>query len=157
LTENRGFKVKDYLNKASKFLIDWCLDNELNTIVIGYNEFWKTEINIGKRNNQNFVNIPFKTLVWMIEYKARKIGINVIKHEESYTSKCSFLDLEDIKKHEKYLGVRVKRGLFKSSTGRTINSDVNGSLNILRKAVPAVFSNGIEDIAVYPERVKSFK
>jgi putative transposase len=157
LTEKRGLKVKDYLNKASKFLIDWCLENELNTIVIGYNEFWKTEINIGKKNNQNFVNIPFQKLVWMIEYKARKVGINVIKHEESYTSKCSFLDLEDVKKHEKYLGLRVKRGLFKSSTGRTINSDVNGSLNILRKAVPAVFTNGIEDIAVYPERVKSFK
>ena len=157
LTEKRGFKVNDYLNKASKFLIEWCLENELNTIVIGYNEFWKTEINIGKRNNQNFVNIPFQTLVWMIEYKSRKMGINVLKHEESYTSKCSFLDLEDVKKHEKYQGLRVKRGLFKSSTGRTINSDVNGSLNILRKAVPAVFSNGIEDIAVYPERVKSFK
>lgn len=157
LTEKRGFKVNDYLNKASKFLIEWCLENELNTIVIGYNEFWKTEINIGKRNNQNFVNIPFQTLVWMIEYKSRKMGINVLKHEESYTSKCSFLDLEDVKKHEKYQGLRVKRGLFKSSTGRTINSDVNGSLNILRKAVPAVFANGIEDIAVYPERVKSFK
>jgi len=93
----------------------------------------------------------------MIEYKARKVGINVIKHEESYTSKCSFLDLEDLKKQQKYMGVRVKRGLFRSSTGKMINSDVNGSLNILRKAVPAAFANGIEDIAVYPERVNSFK
>jgi len=157
LTFKREMKIKDYLNKSSKFLIDWCLENELNTIIIGYNEFWKTEINIGKKNNQNFVNIPFHKLVWMIEYKARKVGLNVIKHEESYTSKCSFLDLEDIKKHEVYKGKRIQRGLFKSSNGRLINSDVNGSLNILRKAVPKVFSDGIEDVAVHPKRVKSFK
>jgi putative transposase len=157
LTFKREMKIKDYLNKSSKFLIDWCLENELNTIIIGYNEFWKTEINIGKKNNQNFVNIPFHKLAWMIEYKARKVGLNVIKHEESYTSKCSFLDLEDIKKHEVYKGKRIKRGLFKSSNGRLINSDVNGSLNILRKAVPKVFSDGIEDVAVHPKRVKSFK
>lgn len=157
LTFKREMKIKDYLNKSSKFLIDWCLENELNTIIIGYNEFWKTEINIVKKNNQNFVNIPFHKLVWMIEYKARKVGLNVIKHEESYTSKCSFLDLEDIKKHEVYKGKRIQRGLFKSSNGRLINSDVNGSLNILRKAVPKVFSDGIEDVAVHPKRVKSFK
>lgn len=157
LSFKREMKIKDYLNKSSKFLIDWCLENELNTIIIGYNEFWKTEINIGKRNNQNFVNIPFQKLVWMIEYKAKKLGINVLKHEESYTSKCSFLDLEDVKKHEVYKGKRIKRGLFQSSTGKLINSDVNGSLNILRKAVPTVFANGIEDVAVHPMRVKSFK
>lgn len=157
LTEKRNNKIKDYLNKSSKFLIDWCLENELNTIVIGYNEYWKTEINIGKRNNQNFVNIPFQKLVWMIEYKARKIGLNVLKNEESYTSKCSFLDLEDVKKHPNYLGKRIKRGLFKASTGKLINSDVNGSLNILRKAVPNIFVDGIEDVAVHPKRIKSFK
>lgn len=157
LSFKRENKIKDYLNKSSKFLIDWCLENELNTIIIGYNEFWKTEINIGKRNNQNFVNIPFHKLVCMIEYKARKVGINVLKHEESYTSKCSFLDLEDVKKHEVYKGKRIKRGLFQSSTGKLINSDVNGSLNILRKAVPTAFSNGIEDVAVHPKRIISFK
>lgn len=157
LTFKRELKIKDYLNKSSKFLIDWCLQNDLNTIVIGYNEFWKTEINIGKRNNQNFVNIPFHKLVWMIEYKARKVGINVLKHEESYTSKCSFLDDEEVKKHDVYLGKRIKRGLFRSGDGRLINSDVNGSLNILRKAIPTAFANGIEDVAVHPKRVKSFK
>jgi len=157
LTFKREMKIRDYLNKSSKLLIDWCLENELNTIIIGYNEFWKTEINIGKKNNQNFVNIPFHKLVWMIEYKARKVGLNVIKHEESYTSKCSFLDLEDIKKHEVYKGKRIQRGLFKSSNGRLINSDVNGSLNILIKAVPKVFSDGKEDVAVNPKRVKSFE
>ena len=93
----------------------------------------------------------------MIEYKSRKVGITFKKHEESYTSRCSFLDLEAIKKQENYKGTRIKRGLFKSSNGSLINSDVNGSFNILRKAVPTVFTNGIEGIAVYPERVKSFK
>jgi putative transposase len=93
----------------------------------------------------------------MIEYKSRKIGLNVIKHEESYTSKCSFLDQEDVKKHPKYLGNRIKRGLFKSSKNILINSDVNGSLNILRKAVPNIFLDGIEDVAVHPKRIKSFK
>ena len=157
LTLKRELKINDYLHKASNFLINWCLENELNTIVLGYNEFWKTEINIGKRNNQNFVNIPFEKLAWMIEYKSRKVGITLKKHEESYTSKCSFLDLEDIKKHENYLGIRIKRGLFMSGSSLLINSDVNGSLNILRKAVPTAFANGIEGIAVYPERIKSFK
>lgn len=157
LTLKRELKINDYLHKASNFLINWCLENELNTVILGYNEFWKTEINIGKRNNQNFVNIPFEKLAWMIEYKSRKVGITLKKHEESYTSKCSFLDLEVIKKHENYLGKRIKRGLFMSSGSLLINSDVNGSLNILRKAVPTAFANGIEGIAVYPERIKSFK
>jgi putative transposase len=125
--------------------------------VVGYNEFWKNEINIGKKNNQNFVSIPFQKLLHMIEYKAKMAGLNVIRHEESYTSKCSFLDLESVEKHDEYLGRRIKRGLFKSSTGKLINSDVNGSLNILRKVVPTAFANGIEDVAVYPKRVKSFK
>jgi putative transposase len=157
LTFKRELKINDYLHKASNFLINWCLENDLNTIILGYNEFWKTEINIGKRNNQNFVNIPFEKLTWMIEYKSRKVGLTLKKHEESYTSKCSFLDLEVIKKHEEYKGTRIKRGLFKSGNGFLINSDVNGSLNILRKAVSTVFANGIEGIAVYPKRVKSFK
>ena len=84
-------------------------------------------------------------------------GLNFETHEEAYTSKCSFLDLEPIKRHENYVGERIKRGLFRSSDGSLINSDVNGSLNILRKAVPAAFANGIEGVAVHPERIKSFK
>ena len=157
LTQKRENKINDYLHKSSKFLIDWCLENDLNTIILGYNEGWKTEINIGKKNNQNFVGIPFHKLVEMIEYKAKLSGLNLHKHEESYTSKCSFLDLEKIGIHENYVGKRIKRGLFRSYSGILINSDVNGSLNILRKAVPNIFVDGIEDIAVYPKRIKSFK
>ena len=157
LTEKRGNKIDDYLYKSCKFLINHCLENNLNTIIMGYNEGWKTEINIGKKNNQNFVGIPLQKLKWMVEFNCLKQGLNFLVHEEAYTSKCSFLDLEPIKRHETYVGQRIKRGLFRSSDGKLINSDVNGSLNILRKAVPTAFANGIEGVAVHPKRIKSFK
>ena len=158
LTEKRNNKINDYLHKSSKWLIDYCLKNELNTIIIGYNHFWKTELNIGKRNNQNFINIPYEILINMIEYKCNKAGINIELKEESYTSKCSSLDLEKIEKHSIYKGKRIKRGLFVSSYGKIINADVNGSLNILRKAVPnVIFTDGIEAVAVQPKTIKCFK
>lgn len=117
-----------------------------NTIIRIVNYF-------GKVNNQKFVQIPFERLLSMLEYKCQKYGLNILSNEESYTSKCSFLDLEEIKKHDVYLGKRVKRGLFISSNGIKINSDVNGSYNILRKVFPKVFYNGIEGVAVHPYRV----
>jgi len=150
LTEKRNRKINDYLHKSSKKIINFCLENSLNTIIIGYNEFWKQDVNIGKKNNQNFVSIPFHRLIDLINYKSKMHGINVILNEESYTSRCSFLDKEEVKKHNIYKGKRIKRGLFKSSTGRLINSDVNGSYNILIKVVPNAFVNGIEDVAVHP-------
>lgn len=153
LTFKRNCKINDYLHKSSDYLIKFCLNNKLNTLVIGYNELWKQKIRIGKRNNQNFVQIPFNRLLEMLKYKCEKHGINLITHEESYTSKCSFLDNESVCKHDDYLGKRIKRGLFKSSKGILINADVNGSYNILRKAVPNVFSDGIEGVAVHPYRV----
>lgn len=153
LTFKRNCRINDYLHKSSDYLINFCLDNKLNTLVIGYNELWKQGVNIGKRNNQNFVQIPFYKIIQMLKYKCEKHGINFITHEESYTSKCSFLDNEQICKHDNYLGRRIKRGLFKSSEGRLINADVNGSYNILKKAVPNVFSDGIEGVAVHPYRV----
>ena len=155
LTEKRNRKIDDYLHNASKKVIDFCKENNLNTIIIGYNDNWKKEVNMGKRTNQNFVNIPDFRLVWMIQYKARKDGFLVIKREESYTSKCSALDLEEVRKHDVYLGKRIKRGLFKTSTGKLVNADVNGSLNIIRKAVSNVFlnTNEIEDCAVNPVRI----
>ena len=86
-------------------------------------------------------------------YKCQKCGINIITHEESYTSKCSFLDNEEICKHKQYLGKRIKRGLFKSNSGKLINADVNGSYNIMKKVVPNAFADGIEGVAVHPYRV----
>jgi putative transposase len=92
----------------------------------------------------------------MLTYKCELRGIKVIVTEESYTSKCSFLDLEEIKKQENYAGKRVKRGLFKSANGTLINADVNGGYNILRKVFPNAFANGIEGVAVHPVIISQF-
>ena len=135
ITNKRNNKVKDYLHKSSRLLVNFLVSNDISTLVIGYNEEWKQNINIGKRNNQSFVNMPFYTFIQQLEYKCKLEGINIILTEESYTSKCSFLDNETVEKHESYLGKRIKRGLFRSAKNRIINADLNGSLNILKKAV----------------------
>lgn len=146
LTNKRNNKIKDYLHKSSRILVNRLVSNNVSTIVIGHNNGWKQDINIGKVNNQNFVQVPFNTFIKMIEYKAKLEGIKVIVREESYTSKCSFIDNEEICKHEIYKGKRIKRGLYKSEKGVLINADLNGALNILRKEVPNSFlkENGIE-------------
>lgn len=135
LTFKRNNKVNDYLHKTSRKIVNYLVSNNINTLFIGKNKEWKQNINMGKRNNQNFVNIPFYKLVQMLLYKCALEGITVKEIEESYTSKCSFLDDEEISKHEEYKGKRIKRGLFKTAGGNIINADVNGGLNILRKAV----------------------
>ena len=135
ITNKRNNKVKDYLHKSSKYIVNFLVSNDISTLVIGYNEEWKQNINIGKRNNQSFVNIPFYVFIKQLEYKCKLEGINIILTEESYTSKCSFLDNESVEKHESYLGKRVKRGLFRSAKNKIINADLNGSFNILKKAV----------------------
>jgi len=117
----------------------------IGTLVIGKNPNWKQEVEMGKRNNQNFVQIPHARFIEILTYKAKLVGIRVIVTEESYTSKCSFLDMEPIKKHEKYIGKRIKRGMFKSATGTLINADVNGAYNIIRKVAPKAFAKGVED------------
>lgn len=104
-------------------------------LVVGYNKGWKQNVNMGKRNNQKFTQIPFARLVSYLEYKCELAGIEIVIHEESYTSKCDSLAFEKIGKHENYLGKRKKRGLFQSSVGKLINADVNGALNIMRKVV----------------------
>ena len=135
ITNKRNNKVKDYLHKSSRLLVNFLVSNDISTLVIGYNEEWKQNINIGKRNNQSFVNIPFYTFIKQLECKCKLEGISVILTEESYTSKCSFLDNETVEKHESYLGKRIKRGLFRSTKNKIINADLNGSLNILKKVV----------------------
>ena len=107
---------------------------EIGNIVVGYNKGWKDSINIGRRNNQTFVQMSFDRFIEYLKYKCEMVGINLIIHEESHTSKCDALALEDVKQHDTYLGKRVKRGLFQSSIGKLINADVNDLLNILRKS-----------------------
>ena len=135
ISNKRNNKVKDYLHKSSRKIVNFLVSNNISTLIIGYNEEWKQNINLGRTNNQAFVNIPFYTFIKQLEYKCKLEGISVILTEESYTSKCSFLDGESIEKHNNYLGKRIKRGLFRSAEGKLINADLNGSLNILRKVV----------------------
>ena len=141
IADIRNQKIEDYLHKASRYIVQYCLLYHIGCIVIGYNPEWKQSVNLGRRNNQNFVQIPFLTFIKFITYKAQLAGIKVIVQEESYTSKCSALDLETVAKHEDhaYAGKRIKRGLFASAQGILINADVNGALNILRKAIGDCF------------------
>ena len=151
LTRKRNNKVEDYMHKVSKKIINYCIDNNIGNIVIGKNEQWKTNINLGRRNNQNFTGIPFNRLIDMIQYKAEFFGIKVLITEESYTSKSSFLDLDILPKFSdesstKYTfsGSRITRGLYKTKN-IVINADVNGAYNILRKVDLNLFSK--EDIS----------
>jgi putative transposase len=135
LTLKRNNKINDYLHKVSKKIIDKCLEDNIDNIVIGKNDGWKQNVSLGKRTNQNFVQIPFENFIQKIAYKAKLKGLEINTINESYTSKCSALDLESIEKHEQYLGKRVNRGLFQTFKGKLINADINGALNILRKQV----------------------
>ena len=158
LTLKRNNKIQDYLHKSNRFIVNYCIKNQISNIIIGYNKEWKQNINIGKRSNQNFVNIPHQKLIYMLEYKSKLEGINFIQNEESYTSKCSALDLESLNKHEKYMGRRVKRGLFVSSNGIKINADLNGALNILRKVAPDKGKETIQTLrcrgqAIWPSKI----
>jgi putative transposase len=148
--DKRNRQVEAYLHLASRRIIDVLVVWGIGTLVIGKNEGWKQAINLGDRTNQNFVFIPHARFIEMLTYKAALEGVEVILTEESYTSKCSFLDGEPICKHEHYLGKRVKRGLFVASDGRQINADVNGSYNIMRKVIPNAFGNGIAGAVVHP-------
>ena len=135
IAQKRINKINDYLHKTSRVFVNYLVSKGITDVVIGYNKEWKQRINIGHVNNQKFVSIPFNTLLQMLSYKCQLEGINLITNEESYTSKCSFLDDEEICKHEEYVGKRVKRGLFRTANGKYINADVNGSLNILKKVI----------------------
>ena len=149
----RDGRITHYLHVASKRLVDQLAAEGIGTLVIGKNDRWKQEANLGRRNNQNFVQIPHARFIEMVTYKARLQGLRVIYQEESYTSKCSFLDLEPVEKQPVYLGKRITRSLFRAAEGRLIHADVNGAYNIIRKATPAAFAHGIEGAVVRPLRL----
>jgi IS605 OrfB family transposase len=159
LTYKRNNKINDYLHKVSRILVNQLVSEHVGTIVLGKNIGQKQDSNIGKVNNQNFVGIPTFRFLDMIKYKCELEGINVIWQEESYTSKASFLNSDFIpiygnnNEDHKFSGTRIKRGLYKTNDGKLINADVNGSYNILRKAIPNAFADGIEGVAVYPIRL----
>ena len=157
LSNKRTNKITDYLHKSSKAIVDYAIETGTGTIIIGENKGWKQEINIGKKNNQNFVSIPFDQFKSMITYKSEENGIMVIFTEESYTSKASNLDedfLPVFKEGQKHTfsGKRVKRGLYRWSKG-FINADLNGALGIIRKVVP----ESLEEILKIRNRGFGFK
>lgn len=145
LTHYRNCFVEDKLHKISRFVISYCVENNIGTIVIGKNKNWKQGLNLGKKTNQKFTELPHSKVIDKIKYKAELFTINVEVTEESYTSKCDALALEPIKKHETYLGKRKKRGLFQSSIGKILNADANGAINIVRKVFGDLFAKTILD------------
>jgi putative transposase len=137
LSYRRKNQVNDYLNKSARYIIDFCLSRKIDTIVVGYNPTLKQNSSMGKRNNQNFVQIPIFTLRAKLESLCERYGLNYVEQEESYTSIASSLDFDEVPIYNadnpvkpKFSGRRIKRGLYKTKTGHLINADCNGSLNI---------------------------
>ncbi|MDZ7956593.1 MAG: transposase [Aulosira sp. DedQUE10] len=156
LNGKRDRRIDNYLHTVSRRVIDWCQLNDIGQLIIGNNLRWKQDINIGKKNNQEFTKIPHAKLINLLTYKAQLAGIEVILTEESYTSIASALDGDNLpiysaKTETKpvFSGKRVKRGLYKTNTGRVINADTNGSLNIARKVIPN-FMDGIVGLPFIP-------
>ena len=141
IARNRNNKVNDYMNKAACKVIDYCIANDIGTLIVGYNETFQRGSNIGKQNNQNFVNIPYGLLRSKLEYLCELNDIIFVKQEESYTSKASFWDKDEMPVYNadnpteyQFSGTRVHRGLYKTANGKTFNADINGALNIMRKS-----------------------
>lgn len=143
LNFKRNMFIHNFIHQASAIVMKELISRKIETLIIGYNEDWKQNINLGKRINQQFVQIPYKTFIDKIMYKCEDYGIKVTLTEESYTSKVDHLAGEEMQKHKEYKGKRIHRGLFLSSTGIAINADVNGALGIMRK----VFSKSAKQIA----------
>lgn len=128
--------MQNFLHQSSSIVVKALKERKISTLVIGLNEDWKQDSNMGKQNNQNFVSLPHKKLIDQLVYKCEEIGIEVILTEEAYTSKIDHFVEEPMCRQVKYLGKRIHRGLFRSSTGILINADLNGALGIMRKVFP---------------------
>lgn len=159
IARDRNNKVNDYMSKAARKVIDYCIANDIGILVVGYNETFQRNSNMGTSNNQNFVNIPFGQLRSKLEYLCELNGITFVKQEESYTSKASFWDKDEIPvynadnpKDYEFSGNRIYRGLYKCKDGTRFNADVNGALNILRKSkvvsLEALYNRGEVDTPV---------
>ena len=159
ITLNRNNKVNDYMSKVARKVIDYCILNDIGTLVVGYNKTLQQSSNIGKTNNQTFVNIPYGKLRKKIEYLCRLNNIVYMKQEESYTSKASFWDKDiipvynaDNPKQYVFSGKRIHRGLYQCANGNTLNADVNGALNILNKSsvvdLTVLYSRGEVDTPI---------
>lgn len=159
IARDRNNKVNDYMNKAARKVIDYCIINDIGILVVGYNETFQYNSSIGKKNNQNFVNIPYGQLRNKLEYLCKLNDITFVKQEESYTSKASFWDRDvlptynaDNPKKYQFSGDRIHRGMYKTKEGITFNADLNGALNIMRKSnvvsLETLYSRGEVDTPV---------
>ena len=154
----RNNKISYQIHKITKFLANYFDERDVSKVIIGNNSGWKNGINIGKINNQNFVNIPYAKFINQLTYKCQLLGITVIVREESYTSKASFLDYDEIPNYKdevipKFSGKRIKRGLYRS-TFRKINADVNGAYNIMVKENPNYIIGKREQLGFNPTLIK---
>nr|DAK27884.1 MAG TPA: putative transposase [Caudoviricetes sp.] len=141
ISRKRKNRVDDYINKTCRYIINYCLINDIGTLVIGYNQSFQYKPNLGKKNNQIFTQLPFGRVREKLEYLCRRYNINYILQEESYTSKASFFDNDDLPIYNmdnpqtyEFSGKRIKRGLYQTKNGYLFNADCNGALNILRKS-----------------------
>ena len=155
LNNYRNFWIEDHIHKISRYIVNYCINNNIGRLVIGLNKGWKNRISLGKKTNQKFVEIPFSKLIDKISYKCKLVGINFQVNEESYTSKVDHLAFEKLGKHDVYLGERKKRGLFQSSIGKLLNADINGAIGIGRKVFDDSYVSRIIDsgLAFNPVRV----
>lgn len=141
ISRKRKNKVDDYINKTCRYIINYCLVNDIGTLVIGYNQSFQNKANLGRKNNQIFTQLPFGKIREKLEYLCKRYNINYILQEESYTSKASFFDNDDLPIYNadnpqiyEFSGKRIKRGLYQTKNNYLFNADCNGALNILRKS-----------------------
>ncbi|MBO1056809.1 MAG: IS200/IS605 family element transposase accessory protein TnpB [Dolichospermum sp. JUN01] len=161
LAVNRNAKIRDYLNKAARYVINHCIEHRIDKLVVGFNIEMKQSINIGSRNHQNFVQIPHSSFRFKLKALCERYGIKYVEQEESYTSKASFLDNDNIpvfnadnpKKHE-FSGKRIQRGLYRTQFAILVNADCNGAANILKKSKHNALSGVSSGCLAQPLRVK---
>ena len=141
ISHKRKNRINDYVNKTCRYIINYCLSNDIGTLVIGYNQSFQCKVNLGKKNNQNFTQLPFGRVREKLEYLCKRYNINYILQEESYTSKASFFDNDELPIYNadnpqtyEFSGRRIKRGLYQTKSNYLFNADCNGALNILRKS-----------------------
>ena len=164
LAIRRNNQVRDYINKTASIIIKFCLRNDIGILVVGYSPEFQRHSNMGRINNQSFVNIPLGKLVSRLEDMCKFHGIVFVKQEESYTSKASFFDNDDLPVFDgnndtiyTFSGRRISRGQYRTSSGQIVNSDINGALNILRKSklvsdsIVALQDSGFLDV---PTRIR---
>lgn len=164
ITEKRNDRTKDVMRKSVRYIVDYCIANRIGTVIVGYNPDFKRNVNIGRANNQTFVNISFGDFRQLLAGLCERYGIQYIEQEESYTSKSSFLDMDALPEYKaeqhyagSFTGKRIKRGLYKSADGTIVNADLNGAANILRKSKQNFdFEELCRGLLASPQRIRLF-